>query len=172
MTMTSEGVFLEFSARKLRQLSQRISVCLAKLSDEQVWARNSANENAIGNIVLHLSGNLRQWIGHGVGGHADVRDRDTEFNATAGKTVAELQAHLDAAVVDALSIIEGLAAADLLTVIEVQKYSIPKMEAIYHVVEHFAEHTGQIIFATKFLTGEELGFYTHLRNPTHSEKTP
>ena len=153
--MTSESLFTEFSCRKLRQLSQRIGVCLAKLSDEQLWARNSANENAIGNIILHLCGNLRQWIGHGV----------------AGRTRAK-RAHTDGAVGDAVSVIEAIAAADLLTIIHVQKYNIPKMEAIYHVVEHFAQHTGQIIFATKLLTGEELGFYTHLRNAAHGEKTP
>ena len=170
--MTSESLFTEFSCRKLRQLSQRIGVCLAKLSDEQLWARNSANENAIGNIILHLCGNLRQWIGHGVAGRADTRDRDAEFNATGGNTVVDLQAHLDAADGDAVSVIEAIAAADLLTIIHVQKYNIPKMEAIYHVVEHFAQHTGQIIFATKLLTGEELGFYTHLRNAAHGEKTP
>jgi uncharacterized damage-inducible protein DinB len=170
--MTAEGVFIEFSERKLRQLSQRIGVCLSKLSEDQIWARNTPNENAIGNIVLHLCGNLRQWIGHGVGGRTDVRDRDSEFNAIGGLSVTELRLRLDGAVADSIATIELLPVADLLTLIQVQKYEIPKMEAIYHAVEHFAQHTGQIIFATKLLTGEELGFYTHLRNPAHGEKTP
>lgn len=170
--MNTEGVFIEFSSRKLRQLSERIGVCLSKLTEEQVWARSSTNANAIGNIVLHLCGNLRQWIGHGVVGLPDIRERDAEFNATGGADISALRAHLEKAVAEAATAIEQLPAEDLLTVVSVQKYSLPKMEAIYHVVEHFAEHTGQIIFATKLLTGDELGFYTHLRNPTHSEKTP
>ena len=172
--MTTETIFLEFSGRKLRQLSQRIGVCLCKLDGDRVWARNSANENAIGNIVLHLCGNLRQWIGHGVAGRPDVRDRDSEFNALGGVSVADLQSRLDAVVDDAATAIEQLAPGDLATVIRVQQYDIPKLEAIYHVVEHFAEHTGQIIFATKLLTGEDLGFYGHLRKDAsaHGEKTP
>mgnify|MGYP000428948456 CR=1 FL=1 len=170
--MTTEAVFIEFSSRKLRQLSERIGVCLSKLSEEQVWARKSANENAIGNIVLHLCGNLRQWIGHGVAGLPDIRERDAEFNAIGGTGISGLRSHLEKTVAEAVTAIEQVPAADLLTIVNVQKYSIPKMEAIYHVVEHFAEHTGQIIFATKLLTGDELGFYTHLRNPAHSEKTP
>lgn len=170
--MTTDAVFLEFSSRKLRQLSERIGVCLSKLSEEQVWARKSANENAVGNIVLHLCGNLRQWIGHGVAGLPDIRERDAEFNATGGTDIAALRAQLEKTVDETVRAIEQLPAEDLLTVVSIQKYSIPKMEAIYHVVEHFAQHTGQIIFATKLLTGDELGFYTHLRKPAHSEKTP
>ena len=41
-----------------------------------------------------------------------------------------------------------------------------------HVVEHFSHHTGQIIFATKLLTGGDLGFYRHLSNLSHTEQTP
>lgn len=170
--MTTDGIFLEFSCRKLRQLTERIGICLGKLNEEQVWARKSGNENAVGNIVLHLCGNVRQWIGHGVAGLPDIRERDAEFNATGGTDIAALRAYLETTVADAVRTIEQLPAEDLLTAVTVQKYSIPKMEVIYHVVEHFAQHTGQIIFATKLLTGEELGFYTHLRNPSHSEKTP
>jgi uncharacterized damage-inducible protein DinB len=170
--MTTDAIFIEFSCRKLRQLAERIGVCLGKLTEEQVWARKSTNENAVGNIVLHLCGNLRQWIGHGVAGLPDVRERDAEFNAMGGVSIPSLQAKLEQTVAETIAAIESLSASDLLTVVAVQKYHIPKMEAIYHVVEHFAQHTGQIIFATKLMTGGELGFYTHLRNPAHGEKTP
>ena len=170
--MTVDQVFVEFSSRKLLQLTERIGVCLSKLSDEQVWARGSENANAIGNLVLHLCGNVRQWICHGVGGAPDMRQRDEEFNARGGVPVAELQSRLQGVVNEAVAVINALTPADLETITHVQKYDITKCEAIYHVVEHFSQHTGQIIFATKFLTGEELGFYTHLKNPSHGEKTP
>ena len=170
--MTTDQIFIEFSSRKLLQLTERIGVCLAKVSEEQVWARGSENANSIGNLVLHLSGNVRQWIGHGVGGQPDVRQRDSEFNAQGGVSIADLFGRLQAIVTDATVIINGLTPKDLESVTHIQNYDISKCEAIYHVVEHFAEHTGQIIFATKFLTGEELGFYTHLKNPAHGEKTP
>jgi uncharacterized damage-inducible protein DinB len=171
-THTAEEVFIEFSCSKLKQLTDRIGVCLGKLTEEQVWARGSDNANAIGNLVLHLCGNVRQWIGHGIGGHPDDRQRDDEFNAKGGITVESLRSRLQAAVADATAVIAAMPHEDLVATTNVQSYNIPKIQAIYHVVEHFSQHTGQIIFATKFLTGEELGFYTHLKNPAHGEKTP
>ena len=170
--MTTDQIFIEFSSRKLLQLTERIGVCLAKLTEEQVWARDAESSNAVGNLVLHLTGNVRQWICHGVGGQPDVRQRDSEFNAHGGVPVAEMLDRMQAVIRDATAIINGLTPADLEAVTHIQNYDISKCEAIYHVVEHFSEHTGQIIYATKFLTGEGLGFYTHLKNPNHGEKTP
>ena len=79
-----DRLFLDCSVRRLDQLAGRIESCLEMLNDEQVWMRGSPNENAIGNLVLHLCGNLRQWIVAGVGGAADVRERDREFAAAGG----------------------------------------------------------------------------------------
>src|SRR5689334_21039574 len=82
--------FLDHSIAKLRQYTDRIETCLGMLNQEQVWARGGENENAVGNLVLHLSGNVRQWIVSGVGNRADVRERDREFAARGGVTIAEL----------------------------------------------------------------------------------
>jgi hypothetical protein len=87
-------LFLEYSVRKLRQLNTRIEDCLGRLDDNQVWARGSANENAVGNLVLHLSGNVRQWIVAGVGGQPDIRRRDTEFAAQGGLAAPSLAQEL------------------------------------------------------------------------------
>jgi len=165
-------IFIEFSVKKLRQLTDRIEACLGKLSAGQIWTRGSDEENAIGNLVLHLCGNVRQWIVAGVGGAADVRERDAEFAARGGSSPAELAARLRAVVEEAVAVIAAVPAGRLPQRIAVQKYDVSVMEAIYHVVEHFSGHTGQIIFATKMLTGEDLGFYRHLNAPAHAEKTP
>lgn len=177
--MTNDEIFISFSANKLMQLCDRIGACLDKLSNDQVWARQSDNENAIGNLVLHLCGNVRQWIGTGVGGKPDVRERDQEFTAKSGVDVAQLKQRLSAAVLEGSEIIRGLTPGRLADRTTVQSYNVTVLEAIYHVVEHFSGHAGQIIFATKFLTGEELGFYKHLRQPaapsassTSPEKLP
>jgi uncharacterized damage-inducible protein DinB len=167
-----DHIFVDYSARKLRQNVDRIEKCLARLTDDQVWLREHESENAVGNLLLHLAGNVRQWIISGVGGTPDTRDRDSEFNAHSGPSRSQLLAGLRAAVEEACGVIEPLTSERLTTFVHVQKYDVTVLEAIYHVVEHFAQHTGQIIFATKMLTGEELGFYTHLKRPTHSEKTP
>ena len=168
-----DRMFADFSAKKLRQMAQRIETCLARLTPEQIWARGGENENAVGNLVLHLCGNVRQWIVAGVGGAPDVRERDAEFAARGGASIDELSARLHSAVEEAAAVIEAVTGERLLQRLAIQKYDVSVMEAIYHVVEHFSGHTGQIIFATKMLISEDLGFYRHLsKAASHGEKTP
>jgi len=159
---TIDREFLRVSSTQLQQHSSAIDKCLAQLSEDQVWARGGDNENAIGNLVLHLCGNVRQWIIGGVGGAPDVRKRDTEFAARGGLSTRELRDRLAATVAEATQIIEAVTAARMLDPLLIQGYDVSGLEAIYHVVEHFSGHTGQIIFATKMLTGSDLGFYRHL----------
>ena len=164
-------IFLDYSAGTLRQMAGRIETCLSGLAEEQIWARSSENENAIGNLVLHLSGNVRQWIVSGVGGRPDIRQRDAEFAARGGGG-AELVVRLEEAVEEAAGVLARLTPERLSERIVVQHYDVTVLEAIYHVVEHFSGHTGQIIFATKMMTGTDLGFYQHLRDAAHGRKTP
>ncbi len=167
------GIFLNYSAETLRQMAGRIETCLSGLAEEQIWARSSENGNAIGNLVLHLSGNVRQWIISGVGGRPDTRQRDAEFAARGGgDSGAELAARLKETVEEACGVLAGVTPERLSERIVVQHYDVTVLEAIYHVVEHFSGHTGQIIFATKMLTGADLGFYGHLRDAAHGKKTP
>jgi uncharacterized damage-inducible protein DinB len=161
--VTSDEIFIKFSAGKLEQLHGRIQDCLGRLTPEQIWTRNSANENAVGNLVLHLSGNVRQWIGSGVAGLADHRERDAEFDARGGKETAELSELLNSRVAEVTAIIRAVPAARLTERITPQGHDVTVLEAIAHVVEHFAMHTGQVIFLTKMLTGQDLGYYQHLR---------
>lgn len=170
--MTIDQIFIDCSVRRLRQNVDRIDKCLARLSEDQIWSREHESENAIGNLLLHLGGNMRQWIISGVGEQPDTRDRDSEFNAQSGPRKAELLAALHATVEEGCKVIEPLTAERLAAIVRVQKYELSVLEAVYHVVEHFAQHTGQILFATKLLTGEELGFYKHLKRPAHTEQTP
>jgi uncharacterized damage-inducible protein DinB len=166
-------VLLNFAANKLDQLCSRIEICIAKLTPDQVWARGNENANAVGNLALHLMGNVRQWILHGVGGEPDVRLRDSEFAARGGIDPSELTRRLRATVDEASALLRALPPSRLGERFTVQNYDVTVLEAILHVVEHFAGHTGQIIFATKFLTGEDLGFYAFIRSPKpHGEKTP
>ncbi|MGB9457402.1 MAG: DUF1572 family protein [Bryobacteraceae bacterium] len=166
-------LFLECSVRRLMELAPRIETCLGKLTPEQVWARGGENENAIGNLVLHLCGNLRQWIVSGVGGQTDTRDRDGEFATRGDVSIPELSARLRGTVEEATAVIAAIAPERLAAPLLVQGYRVSVLEAVYHVVEHFSMHTGQILFATKMLTGADLGFYRHLASSRpHAEKTP
>ena len=172
MESSCEHLFLEYSARKLRQLCGRIEDCLGRLTEEQIWARGAENENAVGNLVLHLSGNVRQWIVAGVGGQPDIRQRDAEFAARGGAT-ADFAERLRGTVAEAVRVIEGLAPERLPERLVVQGYDVTVLEAIYAVVEHFSGHTGQMVYATKMLTGEDLGYYRYLNTTApHGGKTP
>jgi uncharacterized damage-inducible protein DinB len=167
--MSNEETFLKFSCEKLTHLNARIESCVAKLTPQQIWTRGAANENAVGNLVLHLAGNVRQWILCGVGGAEDRRDRDSEFDAIAGENTME---RLRSTVEEAVALIAALPHSKLGERKTIQKhYDTTVLEAIYHVVEHFSMHTGQIIFATKLLTGEDLGFYGYLKS-AKEEPTP
>jgi len=173
MEQTLDRIFLDVSQKKLQQLTSRIEQCLAQLTAEQVWARGSENENAIGNLVLHLAGNVRQWIISGIGGKPDIRVRDREFTARGDVEPAELGERLKSTVEEAVAVLGQVSAGRLAEIVTIQKYDITVMEAIAHVIEHFAQHTGQIIFATKMLTGQDLGFYKHLKTTAaHGEKIP
>jgi uncharacterized damage-inducible protein DinB len=173
MNHALDRIFLDCAVRKLQLLAGRIQTCLEGLSDEQIWARGSDNQNAIGNLVLHLCGNVRQWILSGVGGKPDKRERDREFSARGGVPVKELALRLRETVDEAIAVLSSVTAYRLAERIAVQKYDVTVLEAIFHVTEHFSMHTGQIIFATKMLTGEDLGFYRHLESrAAHGESTP
>lgn len=161
--MSTESLVLEFSADKLGELCGRIESCVDKLTPEQIWTRNSENANAVGNLMLHLSGNVRQWIAHGVGGAPDVRTRDVEFDTRGEISAEELKRRLRSTVEEACAVLRSLPPERLTEQRHIQVYDVNLLEAILHVVEHFSMHTGQIIFLTKWLTGEDLGFYAHLR---------
>jgi hypothetical protein len=156
--MTMEREFAEYSVGRLTAYMSRIETCVGKLTPEQVWARGSANENAVGNLLLHLEGNVRQWIMHGVAGQPDVRVRPAEFAAKDGLTAAELLTKLRAAVEEAVKIIEAVPPERFMERVIPQGDEVTVMAAIYQVVQHFAGHTFQIMYATKRFTGEDLGF--------------
>jgi hypothetical protein len=151
-------LFLSYSIRKLEQMTAAIALCLGKLSDEQIWRRDHANENTIGNLVLHLCGNVQQWIGGSVGGDPDTRNRPAEFSALDAPR-AELGAKLHGTIDHALEILRKFPPAELDRIIQTQNGHCSVLEAIYQVVGHFQQHAGQIIFATKQMTHEDLKIY-------------
>jgi uncharacterized damage-inducible protein DinB len=167
-----DRLFLDFSIEKLKQSESRIHECLDRLSWTQVWWRASEENNSIANLVLHLCGNVRQWIIASIGGRPDTRDRDAEFSARGDIDILELRTALRETVDEAVQVIRNVSAERLLESVRIQSYDKTVLEAIYHVVEHFSLHTGQIIYATKLLRKEDLGFYKHLNLSAHQEKTP
>ena len=156
--------FLELSRRKLRgEFWPRVVTCLQDLTDEQIWWRPNENSNSIGNLLLHLNGNLRQWIICSIGQQPDRRDRDAEFSERGGLNKDALQRNLDRTLTEIDSLLQGIQPDDLLRTYTIQKYeNVTGLEAIFHVTEHFAMHYGQILYITKLLKDTDLGFFKHL----------
>ena len=137
----------------------KIEQCIRLLPEDDLWWRPNPASNSVGNLLLHLAGNLRQWIAHGVGGAPDMRTRSTEFDTKEGRSSAELLANLAAAVAEADRVLAALPPAQLFDQRRIQGINVSVLEAVYHVVEHFSTHVGQIIYITKMRTGKDLRFY-------------
>ena len=157
MSLTTE--LLSRSAHHCRWNLERIEGCLAQITEEEIWLRPNENSLSIGNQLLHLSGNLRQWIIHSLGGKADTRERSSEFTATEGHSKESLFAGLKNTVDAAVAAIQSLTEEELLRERPVQAYHLSGAAALIHAVEHFSYHTGQIIFWTKQLRNQQMEFY-------------
>jgi uncharacterized damage-inducible protein DinB len=152
-----------FIARSRYHLSEdflpKIERCLSLLTDEQIWWRPNSESNSIGNLILHLSGNARQWIVCGVGGAADARDRDAEFARREVIPGAELRSILKQTLREVDATLAQFDPSKLLERRTIQGLDVSVLEAILHVVEHFSMHVGQIVYITKHLTAHDLHFY-------------
>jgi len=167
--MTLEADFLSTAADKLAENLDRIDTCLNELPASSLWARDSENENAVGNLLLHLEGNVRQWILSGIGAQPDERDRPSEFSARTGANAPDLFATLRNTVDEAVALIRVLPHRRLTEEVSIQGFDTTVLSAIFHVVEHFSGHTYQIILLTKRFTGKDLGFYSYLNKTGRRE---
>jgi uncharacterized damage-inducible protein DinB len=141
----------------------KIERCLEELSDEDIWWRTHEEGNSIGNLLLHIAGNARQWIVGGVGGAENRRVRQQEFDQREGISRAELLDQLRRTLDEVEEVLARQDADAMMEPRQIQQYDVTVLEAIYHVVEHFAMHTGQVILLTKMLKRTDMKFYEHLK---------
>ncbi len=152
--------FIESARYYLREdYLPKIERCLEQLDDSQIWWRPNAKSNSIGNLLLHLEGNARQWILCGVRATADSRVRQSEFDAQGNIAGFELLKKLRDTLAEIDSVLAQLRNEELLARRRIQGYDVSILGAVFHVVEHFSTHTGQIILLTKMLTENDLAFY-------------
>lgn len=137
----------------------KIERCLEKLSDDQIWWRANEESNSIGNLILHLCGNARQWIICGIGTAPDLRNRDSEFEQRDVITRAELVTLLRSTLSEVHTTLQSIDPATLLEFRKIQGKDVDILEAVFHVTEHFSMHAGQIFLLTKLLTASDLRFY-------------
>ena len=137
----------------------KIRRCIEAVPDSAIWARSDEGSNSIGNLLVHLAGNVTEWIVGGVGGKTYERHRSAEFAQKEGQNGYALLDNLERVLRDADSVLAGLTEADLAHSIMIQNRDTNVLGAIYHVVEHFAMHTGQIILLAKAHAPGKIQFY-------------
>jgi hypothetical protein len=171
---TASAVFLEFSRHKLLdQYWPRMRSCVESLSDEQVWWRPNQASNSIGNLLLHLNGNVGQWLLASFNHQEDKRNRPAEFNAPERLPASVIIQRLGDTMQRAGEVLSRLTEADLLAHYEIQGYyNGTGLAAIYQVVEHFGLHYGQIVYIAKMLRSEDLGFYRELNQTGRAPEGP
>jgi uncharacterized damage-inducible protein DinB len=150
--------FLADAADTLGGCRQRIEHCLKQLSDEQIWWRPQPAMNAIGNLILHLCGNLGQWIVAGVGGRPDTRQRQAEFDQREPIAKDDLLARLRKVIDEAIAAVGKQTESELLRVRPVQQWQTTGLTAIFHSVCHLEGHAQEIIYITRMLLGEKYQF--------------
>jgi uncharacterized damage-inducible protein DinB len=152
--------FLAYSSRRMRDCRDTIAKCCDQLNEAQMWHRGGEHENSVANLLLHLEGNMRQWILHGVAGHPDVRQRDAEFSLTPTTDSATARARFNATLEESAAVIDALPPERLMEIVDPQPNGTWRncsiLVAIYRVVGHVDHHTGQVILLTKQLAAKDL----------------
>jgi hypothetical protein len=146
------------ASKALTNALDRIKHCLDQLTDEQVWWRPSESMNSIGNLILHLCGNVRQWIVAGIGGEPDMRQRPKEFSERGPISKSELLRRLHDVVAEAHEALSKASAQDLLRKRRIQGFDVTGVETIFDSIPHFKGHTQEVIHMTRCLLGDAYKF--------------
>lgn len=154
--------FSEQSILRIDENTDKIFKCLDTLSEQEVWKQPNDVSNSIGNLVLHLCGNIRQYAISSLGDMEDVRERDKEFDPEIKLPKTELTSRLKHVADEAKTVIENVDQDNLLFKRHVQGYHFSGIGIIIHVTEHYSYHTGQIALLTKLWKNKDLGFYADI----------
>jgi uncharacterized damage-inducible protein DinB len=170
--MTEEFIkeFIAACTQYFEENTKKLISCLNELDESDTWKRPNENSNSVGNLILHLCGNIRQYVISSLGHAPDVRERGLEFSADGGYSRDELIKKLTDTIDEAMKIIRNASATELLRKRQVQGYSYSGINIIVHVTEHYSYHTGQIIFWTKLLKNKDLGFYAGINLNIRNEE--
>lgn len=156
-----KDLFLSEIRRRLFDESwPRVERCLGELEEEEIWYRPNAHSNSVGNLILHLCGNARQWIVSGLGGAPDHRRRSEEFAEQGPISLPQLQHQLRILAGDIQDVLDRLTVEDLLREYTVQGFRETGISMLLHVVEHFSYHVGQITYFVKARKDIDLKYYT------------
>jgi hypothetical protein len=150
--------YIDQARRHLADRTDRVKHCLGQLDDAQVWWRPHGSLNSVGNLVLHLCGNLRQWVVSGVGGAPDTRDRPAEFSEQGPIPRAELIRRLDAVAAEADAALASLEEPRLLEPRRIQGFDETVMSAVWESLAHLSGHTQEVVYITRLQLGDRYKF--------------
>ena len=152
----------EIKNRLVDESFTKIKACLDLLSEEEVWHRPNTEMNSVGNLILHLCGNVRQYIVSGAGGAEDTRERQKEFDESGPILKAALIQKLEATLKEVSITLDQLTPERMIEVRPVQCYEFPVVAMLIHATEHFSYHVGQIVYYTKMVKNVDMKFYAGL----------
>ncbi len=151
--------FVENAIYRLEESTRMITIAFDQLSEEEVWFRPNAQSNSMGNLIVHLCGNITQYVISSLGEQPDMRERDAEFAITSGMNKETLLRNLNRTVAEAIAVIKNTSVDQWVEKRDVQGFNFSGIGVVLHAVEHYSYHTGQIAFFTKELRNSPLGFY-------------
>jgi len=154
--------FISQAIHRIDENTPKLMACFRELGEADIWRRPNQHSNSVGNIILHLCGNIRQYAISSLGNRKDIRERDKEFSADRGYAATELLKKLTDTLDEARAIIQNVSEEELLRKRKVQGYTHSGIGIVIHVTEHYSYHTGQVIFWTKLLKDKDLGFYANV----------
>jgi uncharacterized damage-inducible protein DinB len=149
----------EFRRRVINESIQRIKTCVNMVDESKLWFRQNDEVNSIGNLILHLDGNARQWVFSGIGNVPDTRDRSSEFIPDQNITKDKLSSILNNLEDDLENFFSSTELGTLTDKRKVQVFEETGISILIHVIEHFSYHTGQITLLTKLFTGMPTNYY-------------
>ena len=158
-TELTTAFIAEIKRRLFEENIPRLKKCLSELTTEQIWYRPNNSSNSVGNLVLHLQGNVRQWVVAGLGKNPDVRERQLEFDEKGPVPIKKMLDDLDKLMMEVTTILNKVTATDLLEVRNVQAYQESGLSILIHITEHFSYHVGQMTYIVKMLKDQDMGYY-------------
>lgn len=159
---TKQLLLNEFEKRVFEESYERIYKCFQLLNDEELWRSPNGNIPAVGNLILHLCGNARQWILSGIGGIHDNRNRDQEFIVHTNIKKSDLVFLLENLKSNLRETLRKMPDTEISKIHSIQGFQVTGFSMIIHVIEHFSYHTGQITTLTKLVKNKQTGYYDHI----------
>jgi uncharacterized damage-inducible protein DinB len=152
----------EYNRRIITEGCSRVIQCCRELTEEELWHQENENTNSIANLIMHLTGNVRQYIISGIGNEQDIRERSLEFDNSNRRQKDLMISELIRTVDWSMEIVQSLSIGQLEEDRQVQGFDETVLSIIIHVIEHFSYHVGQITFYTKYIKNIDTGYYNGL----------